>query len=55
MRLPYCVQLCGNVQGHLQLQSIVKLFDIAFAIKKFSFCGALFKRILAWKRDISKK
>ena len=35
----------GNVQGHLQLQSSVKLFDIAFAIKKFSFCGARFKRI----------
>ena len=42
------------LQEHLQLQSSVQLFDIAFAIKKFSFCGALFKRILAWKRDISK-
>ena len=40
--------LCGNVQGHLQLQSSVQRFDIAFAIKRFSFCGALFKRILAW-------
>ena len=40
--------------GYLQLQSSVHLFDIAFAIKKFSFCGALFKHILAWKRDISK-
>ena len=30
-------------------------FDVAFSIKKFSFCNALFKRILAWKRDISKK
>ena len=49
------VLLCGNVQGHLQLQSSVQLFDIAFVIKKFSFCGALFKRILAWKRDISKR
>ena len=39
--------LCENVQGYLQLQSSVQLFDIAFAIKKFSFCGALFKRILA--------
>ena len=27
----------------------VQLFDIAFVIKKFSFCGALFKHILAWK------
>ena len=32
--------------GYLQLQSSVHLFDIAFAIKKFSFCGALFKCIL---------
>ena len=44
------------MQGHLQLQSRVQLFDIAFAIKKFSFSGALyFKRILAWKRGISKR
>ena len=49
-----CV-LCGNVQGYLQLQSSVQLFDIAFAIKKFSFSGAPFKRILAWKQDISKR
>ena len=28
---------------------------IAFAIKKFSFCGALFNGILAWKRAISKR
>ena len=54
MRLPYCAKLCENVQGHLQLQSSVQLFDIAFAIKKFSFCRALFKRILAQKQDISK-
>ena len=40
--------------GHLQLESSVQLFDIAFAIKRFSFCGTRFKRILAWKRDISK-
>ena len=44
--------LCENVQGHLQLQSSVQLFDIAFVIKKSSFCGALFKRISAWKQDI---
>ena len=31
--------------GDLHLQSSVKLFDIALAITKFSFCGALFKRI----------
>ena len=38
-----------RLQGHLQLQSIIQPFDIAFAIKKFNFCGASFKRILAWK------
>ena len=38
--------LCVTLQEHLQLQSSVQLFDIAFVIKKFSFCGALFKRIL---------
>ena len=47
MRLRYCAKLCGNVQWHLQLQSSVQLFDIVFVIKKSSFCGALFKRILA--------
>ena len=47
--------LCVTMQGHLQLPSSVQLFDIAFVIKKFSFCGALFKRILAWKQDISKR
>ena len=55
MRLPYCEELCGNVQEHLQLQSSVQLFDIVFTIKKFRFFGALFKRILTWKRDISKR
>ena len=25
-----------------------------FAIKKFTFCGGLFKRILAWERGTSK-
>ena len=43
------------MQRHLQLQSRVQLFDIAFAINKFSFCGALFKCILAWERGISKR
>ena len=42
-------------QGHLQLQSSVQLFDIAFAIKKFSFCGSHFEGILSWKRDISER
>ena len=48
------VFLGQNVQGHLQLQSSVQLFDIAFAITKFSFCGALFKCILAWERSNQK-
>ena len=43
------------LQEHLQLRSSVQLFDIAFAITKFSFCGALFKLILSWKRDLSKR
>ena len=54
MRLRYCPYLRGNMRGHLQLPSSVQLFDIAFVIKKFSFCGALFKRILVWKQGISK-
>ena len=33
----------------------VQRFDIAFVIKKSSFCGALFKHILAWKQGISKR
>ena len=28
-------------EGHLQLQSSARLFDVVFSIKKFSFCGAL--------------
>ena len=31
------------------------LFDIVFAVSKFSFCGALFNRILAWERGNSKR
>ena len=30
-------------------------FEKAFAIAKFSFCGAGLKRILAWEQGISKK
>ena len=46
----------GTCKGiNVQLQSSVEIFDISFAIKKFSFCGALFKRILAWERGISKR
>ena len=43
------------MQGHLQRQSSVILFDTAFAIKKFNFCGELFKLIWAWEWGISKK
>ena len=49
-----CVTMRERARA-LQLQSSVQRFDIAFAIEKFSFCGALFKRILAWKRIISKR
>ena len=46
----------GTRKGiNVQLQSSVYLFDISFAIKKFSFCGAIFKSILAWERGISKR
>ena len=34
---------------------VCNFLDIAFAITKFSFCGALFKRILAWERGIFKR
>ena len=30
-------------------------FDITFAITKFSFCRALFKRIMALEQSISKR
>ena len=38
----------------LLLQFSVELFCLLFTIKKFTFCGALFKRILAWERGTSK-
>ena len=34
--------------------NLVHNFDIVFAITKFSFCGVLFTRILAWNRGFSK-
>ena len=42
------------MQGYLQLESSVKLFDVAFAITKSSFCGALLKRILTCERAFPK-
>ena len=42
-----------QMQGHLWVQfrvyKIVCTICIPFAIKKFSFCDAPFKRILAWE------
>ena len=50
-----CVTVPKRARIFLQLQSSIQIFDIAFTIKRFSFFGALFKRILPWKRDISKR
>ena len=33
---------------------VYNIFCISFAIKRFSFCSALFKRILAWEGSTSK-
>ena len=38
--------LCVTMRERARAFASVR-FDIAFAIKKFIFCGALFKRILA--------
>ena len=46
--------LCGNVLANSWQQFHVQLFCIPFAIKKFSFRGSLFKRILAWEGGTSK-
>ena len=43
------------MERHLQLQSNLNLFDIAFAIRKLSFCGALLKRLFLRDRGISKR
>ena len=39
------------MQGHLQLQSTLELFDIAFTITKFSFRGAFFKREVCFNQE----
>ena len=36
-------------KGICDCNLVHNFFCIPFAIKKFSFCGALFKCILAWK------
>ena len=41
-----CKGICGN--------DLVYIFYILFAIKKFSFFGALFTPILAWEWGASK-
>ena len=42
-----CKGICG-------FNSMYNFFCIASAIKKFSFCDAIFKRILAWEGGTSK-
>ena len=42
-----CKAICGY-------NSVYNFFCITFAIQNFSFCGAIFKRILAWEGDTSK-
>ena len=37
------------------LQFSVQHFCTLFAIKKFTFCGARLKRILAWEKGTSKR
>ena len=41
-------------EGHLQLQSSARLFDVAFSIKKFSFCGALLNVFWYGKETVPK-
>ena len=38
----------------MELQSSLQLFDISFAITKFSFCGDILKCIQALEQGISK-
>ena len=44
------VETCKGICGY----NLVYNFFIPFAIKKFSFCGVLFKRILTWDGGTSK-
>ena len=44
-------ETCQGICGYNLVDNI---FVYLFAIKKISFCGALFKRILAWEGGISK-
>ena len=44
--------LCVTMWGHARAFAATiywTIFYIAFVIKKSSFCGALFKRILVWR------
>ena len=42
-------------RGSCSYDLVHNFFDIAFAIAKFSFCGALLKRILEWEQGISQR
>ena len=44
-------ETCKGIRGY---KLVYDFFCIPFAIKKFSFCGALFKRISAWEGGTSK-
>ena len=48
----YRKQSCVTMRNYAG--TITVTFDITFAFTKFIFGGALFKRILAWERGISK-
>ena len=45
------VETCKGICGY---NLVCNFFYIPFAIKKFRFCGALFKRVLAWEGGTSK-
>ena len=45
------VEMCKGICG---CNLMYNFFCIPFAIKKFSFCGALFKRFSAWEESTSK-
>ena len=45
------VETCKGICGY---DLVYNFFCIPLSIKKFSFCGALFKRILTWEEGTSK-
>ena len=44
-------ETCKSICGY---NLVYNFLCIPFVIKKFSFCGAFFKRILAWEGGTSK-